>query len=61
MIIFAGPVMIRMHSWSPDRELSKKTSDAFLELMQITEGPPMQPRASPAPAPGSSPAATKSL
>jgi len=60
-IIFAGPVMIRMHSWSPDRELSKKTSDAFLELMQITEGPPLQPRASPAPAPGPSPAATKRL
>ena len=61
-IIFAGPVMIRVHSWSPDRELSKKTSNEFLELMQITEGPPLQPRASPAPAPGRQPAATtKSL
>jgi hypothetical protein len=60
-IIFAGPVMIRMHSWSPDRELSKKTSDEFLELMQITEGPPLQPRVFPSPAPGQAPATTKSL
>jgi len=41
-IIFAGPIMIRVQSSSPDRELAKKALNDFVEIMQIEEGPPPQ-------------------
>ena len=42
-IIFAGPIMIRVQSSSPDRELAKKALNDFIEIMQIEEGPPLPP------------------
>ena len=39
-IMFAGPVMIRVQSSSPDRELAKKALNEFIEIMEIEEGPP---------------------
>ena len=43
-IIFAGPVMIRIQSSSPNQQLAQKALDQFVELMQIEEGPPAPPR-----------------
>jgi len=42
-IIFAGPLMIRVQSSSPDRELSQKALNEFIEIMSIEEGPPAPP------------------
>ncbi|HEY5608963.1 MAG TPA: hypothetical protein VIM38_11570 [Alphaproteobacteria bacterium] len=39
-IIFAGPVMIRVQSSSPNRQLAQKSLDQFIEAMRIEEGPP---------------------
>ena len=39
-IIFAGPVMIRIESASPNRDLAGKALSDFVEIMQIFEGPP---------------------
>lgn len=39
-IIFAGPVMIRVASVSPDRDLAKSSLDAFVGAMTIVQGPP---------------------
>ncbi len=44
-IIFAGPVMIRIQSSSPNQQLAQKTLDQFVEVMQIEEGPPAPPPA----------------
>jgi hypothetical protein len=50
-IIFAGPMMIRIQSSSPNQELAHKTLDRFIDSMQIEEGPsPSSPK--PAPQPG---------
>jgi hypothetical protein len=38
-IIFAGPVMIRIASTSPDRDLAHKSLDEFVEVMAIVQGP----------------------
>jgi hypothetical protein len=38
-IIFAGPIMIRVQSSSPNQELALKALDQFVEAMQIEEGP----------------------
>ena len=38
-IIFAGPVMIRVESASPNRDLAAKALNDFVEVMQIIEGP----------------------
>jgi hypothetical protein len=43
-IIFAGPVMIRVQSSSPDRSLSQKALNEFIDVMQIEEGPPVSPQ-----------------
>jgi hypothetical protein len=50
-IIFAGPMMIRVQSSSPDGALAKKALAEFIEIMQIEEGPPAPP-APPKPRPG---------
>ena len=42
-IVFAGPVMIRVFSTSQNRDWAKKTLDQFVEVMNIEEGPPLQP------------------
>jgi hypothetical protein len=42
-IVFAGPVMIRVFSTSQNRDRAKKTLDQFVEVMNIEEGPPLQP------------------
>jgi hypothetical protein len=48
-IIFAGPVMIRIQSTSPNQKLAKKTLSQFVDAMRIEEGPapgrePLKPR-----------------
>jgi hypothetical protein len=42
-IVFAGPVVIRVFSTSQNRDWAKKTLDQFVEVMNIEEGPPLQP------------------
>jgi hypothetical protein len=42
-IIFAGPIMIRVQSLSPNQELAHKALDQFVDVMQIEEGPPQSP------------------
>ena len=42
--MFAGPVMIRIQSTSPNRELAQKSLAAFIEAMRIEEGPAPSPR-----------------
>jgi hypothetical protein len=42
-IIFAGPIMIRVQSSSPNRELAKKALAQFIEVMRIEEGPQLPP------------------
>jgi hypothetical protein len=42
-IVFAGPIMIRIQSLSPDQELARKSLDQFIEAMKIEEGPPPEP------------------
>ena len=42
-IIFAGPVMIRVQSVSPNQELAQKALNDFIEAMRIVEGPPPSP------------------
>jgi hypothetical protein len=39
-IIFAGPVMIRVQSVSPNQELAQKALNEFIDVMTIIEGPP---------------------
>jgi hypothetical protein len=55
-IIFAGPVMIRVQSSSPNRELAQKSLAQFIDVMTIEEGPPASTSPSPAPVPPASPA-----
>ena len=38
-VIFAGPLMIRVESTSPDRSLARKSFDDFIDAMQIVETP----------------------
>jgi hypothetical protein len=42
-IIFAGPVMIRVQSVSPNQELAQKALKEFIEAMTIVEGPAPSP------------------
>lgn len=42
-IVFAGPIMIRVFSTSPNRDWAKKTLDQFVEVMNIEEGPSLPP------------------
>jgi hypothetical protein len=42
-IIFAGPIMIRVQSLSPNEELARKALAPFSEAMRIEEGPPLPP------------------
>jgi hypothetical protein len=42
-IIFAGPVMIRVQSVSPNQELAQKALNEFIEVMTIVEGPTPTP------------------
>jgi hypothetical protein len=53
-IVFAGPMMIRVFSTSQNRDWAKKTLDQFVEVMNIEEGPPLQPgtETPPGPKPG---------
>ena len=44
-IIFAGPLMIRVQSSSPDRALAQKALNEFIGVMRIEEGPSPQPKA----------------
>ncbi len=48
-VIFAGPVIIRIESKSPNRDLAQKSLSQFVEAMQIVEGPslPMPPATRP--------------
>ena len=46
-IIFAGPLMVRVQSISPNQELAQQALDQFVEAMQIEE---RQPPAGPKPA-----------
>lgn len=50
-ILFAGPLMIRIESSSFNRDLAQKSLQEFIEVMTITEGPPLQPPSTPTPAP----------
>ena len=48
-IIFAGPIMIRVQSTSPNQQLAKKALSQFIDVMRIEEGPapgpePLGPR-----------------
>ena len=47
-IIFAGVLMVRVESSSPNRDLAKKALVEFIDVMRIEEGPPQ-------PAPGTPP------
>ncbi len=49
-MIFAGPIMVRIQSASPSRDLAQKSLQEFIEVMTITEGPP-----APLPAPSTPP------
>lgn len=51
-IIFAGPLMIRIQSLSPNRELAQKALNEFIDVMRIVEGPPQSPSGPPATMPG---------
>lgn len=42
-IIFAGPVMIRVQSVSPNQDLAQKALTQFIEAMTIVEGPAPNP------------------
>ena len=42
-IIFAGPLMIRVQSSSPNRDLAKTALNQFVDIMRVEEGPPAQP------------------
>jgi hypothetical protein len=55
-ILFAGPLMIRIESVSPNHDLAQQSLREFIEVMVITEGPPMQPPSPPTPAPAVKPA-----
>jgi hypothetical protein len=46
-IIFAGALMVRIQSSSPNRDLAKKALAEFLDVMRIEEGPPAPPPGSP--------------
>lgn len=54
-IIFAGPVMIRVQSLSPNQDLARKALNQFVDVMRIEEG------AAPAPSPPRSPKGLQSL
>ena len=47
-IIFAGPVMIRVQSSSPNQQLAKTALSQFIDVMRIEEGPapvaPLKPK-----------------
>ena len=51
-IIFAGPMMIRVQSASPDQKLSQQALAQFIDVMRIEEGPPPQPAKPRTPADG---------
>lgn len=51
-IIFAGPIMIRVQSLSPNQELAQKALNEFVEVMRIEEGPAPSPSGPPASMPG---------
>lgn len=54
-MIFAGPLLVRVQSSSPDGGLAKKALDEFIDVMRIEEGPPTPPTDTskpPAAAPG---------
>jgi hypothetical protein len=53
-LIFAGPVLIRVQSISPNRDLAQKSLGEFVEVMKVEEGPPLQPGAPPAAMPATS-------
>jgi hypothetical protein len=42
-MIFAGPMLIRVQSLSPDEQLARTALDQFIEAMRIEEGPPAPP------------------
>jgi hypothetical protein len=42
-IIFAGPVMIRVQSSSPNQQLAKSALSQFIDVMRIEEGPALPP------------------
>jgi hypothetical protein len=46
-IIFAGVLMVRVQSSSPNRDLAKKTMVEFIDVMRIEEGPPAPPPGTP--------------
>ena len=48
-IIFTGPVIIRVESNSPNRELAKNSLSEFLAVMQIHEGPAPPELSAPSP------------
>lgn len=58
-IVFAGPVMIRVHAISQNRDLAKKMLDQFVEAMRIEEGPPLPPGTETMPAPKPMPDGTQ--
>jgi hypothetical protein len=51
-IIFAGPMMIRVQSSSPDEQLAKTALSQFIDVMQIEMGPPPPPGGAPKPQQG---------
>ena len=51
-IIFAGPVMIRIQSVSPNQTLAQKALTEFIDVMRIEEGPPAPPPSQPGVKPG---------
>jgi hypothetical protein len=57
-IIFAGPVMIRVHSSSTSQKLAKGALAEFIETMRIEEGPALDPQPR---KPGQPSGATRSL
>jgi hypothetical protein len=48
-IVFAGPVIVRVESKSPNHDLAQKSLNQFVEAMQIVEGPASPPPARPNP------------
>jgi hypothetical protein len=48
-IIFAGSLLIRVQSTSPNQELAHKALEEFVEIMRIEEGPPAPPPQNPRP------------
>jgi len=40
-VIFAGPSMVSVHSFSPDRSVATKSLNEFIQAITIEEGPPV--------------------